>query len=63
MLRGGGTLVAIVSAGASFRENQTAAAFRDFINGRGAEWWSLPAGSFKESGTNVSAFLIRVVRP
>lgn len=62
-LRGGGTLVAIMSAGTAFRENATAGAFRDFINGRGAEWWALPEGSFKESGTAVRAYLIRVVRP
>lgn len=54
-LKPGGKLVAIMSAGAEFRENAKARAFRELVGGR---WQDLPAGSFAEQGTNVNTCLL-----
>jgi predicted RNA methylase len=53
-LRDGCRLVAIMSAGWTFRENKRSREFRAFVKTHG--WWEkLPEGAFKESGTMVNA--------
>lgn len=59
-LKPGGRLVAIMSAGAEFRENAKARAFRELVGGR---WRDLPAGSFSEQGTNVNTCLLVARKP
>ena len=57
-LRPGGRLVAIVSAGASWRSDRMATEFREFVESRLGTIEPLPADSFKESGTSVNAVLV-----
>lgn len=57
LLTVGGLLVAIMSAGTKFRQNQKTRAFRDLVQTVG-EIEDLPEGSFKESGTNVNTVLV-----
>lgn len=59
-LKPGGRLVAIMSAGTMFRENSLAVAFRATIAALDGRFEMLPAGSFKESGTMVSACVLVV---
>lgn len=58
LLKPGGRLVAIMSAGVTFRENHPATAFREFVESRDGTIEALPADSFKESGTGVNAVLV-----
>lgn len=57
-LKPSGKLVAIMSAGTEFRETRKANAFRDFIESKHGGFFDLPAGSFKESGTNVNTVVV-----
>jgi len=57
MLRPGGKLVAIMSAGVKWRENKRAQAFRDRLNECGY-FSDLPQGTFKSSGTMVNAVMV-----
>ncbi len=59
-LKPGGTLVAIMSAGTEFHETRKAQAFRDEMKAHGARWQDLPAGSFREAGTEVNTLLLTV---
>jgi hypothetical protein len=69
-LKPGGRLVAIMSAGVEFREDAKTVAFRELV-GRmkkatcyaESQWRDLPAGSFKESGTNVNACIVILDKP
>lgn len=58
MLKPGGRLVAIMSAGVTFRQDRRTAAFRALVESRGGTVDALPAGSFKVSGTEVSTVLV-----
>jgi predicted RNA methylase len=53
-----GRLVAIMSAGVTFRENRLATDFRAMLDARGATVEKLPEGTFKSSGTNVNTVLV-----
>lgn len=57
-LRPGGRLVAIMSAGVTFRSDRMSTEFRAFVESRGGTIEELPADSFKESGTKVNAVLV-----
>lgn len=59
-LRPGGRLVAIMSAGITFRTNKLTLAFREALEQRGGSIEHLPEGSFKESGTAVNTVLVVV---
>ena len=56
-VRHGGRLVAIMSAGTTFRSDKKTAAFRALVDKYGAIE-KLPDNSFRESGTNVSTVLV-----
>jgi len=68
-LKPGGRLVAIMSAGTEFREDAKTVAFRELCErmrprmGDNRQWDDLPAGSFKESGTNVNACIVILDKP
>lgn len=57
-LKDGGRLVAIMSAGVFFNNRTKATEFRKWLDEHGGEVHDLPDGSFKESGTGVSAKLV-----
>ena len=58
MLKAGGRLVSILSAGVSFRSDKKTTAFNEWINEHGGELHELPADSFKESGTGVNTVML-----
>lgn len=61
LLAPGGILVAIMSAGVLFRENQKSVFFRDKIMKPHQTFLeNLPSGAFKESGTQVRTILLRL---
>lgn len=55
-----GRLVAIMSAGITFRSDGRTAAFNRKLEDLGAIVEPLPAGSFSESGTNVNTIMVTV---
>ena len=57
-LKPGGLLVAIMSAGVTFREDRKTRDFRNFVEKLGGTIEGLPAGSFKSSGTMVNACIV-----
>lgn len=57
-LKPGGRLVAIMSAGVTFRQDKLASGFREFVERRGGTIEPLPPDTFKESGTSVNAVLV-----
>lgn len=62
MLRPGGRLVSIMSAGITFRQTAKAEALRVLIEERG-EIIKLPPDSFRESGTGVRTVIVRLDKP
>jgi len=58
MLKPGGRLVSVMSAGVTFREDRKARGFRDFVELDGGHIVPLPEGSFKESGTGVNTCIV-----
>ena len=58
----GGKLVSVMSAGVFFRRDRKASAFRLWLGDVGRSE-RLPPGSFKESGTMVSAHLVVITKP
>jgi predicted RNA methylase len=58
-LKPGGRLVAIMSAGWTFRSNRKSQEFRALVETNGS-WRTLPEGSFRESGTEVSAVMVEM---
>ncbi|HLT37636.1 MAG TPA: methyltransferase, partial [Enhygromyxa sp.] len=63
LLAPGGRLVAIASAGLSFRDDPKTKALRDRVEALGGRIESLPQGSFEASGTGVSTVLVVVDQP
>jgi len=61
-LREGGKLVAIMSPGFTFGESHIRREFREFVEEHGRVVEELPEGSFKESGTNVRAVVVELVK-
>jgi len=62
-LKPGGKLVAIMSAGVSFRQDRKATQFRETIERLGGTIEDLPDDSFKQSGTSVRTVLVEVSTP
>ena len=62
LLAPGGILVAIMSSGATFRENKKTTEFRGNIMANCTYLEHLPNGAFKESGTMVNTILLRLER-
>ena len=58
LLDEGGQLVSVMSEGTFFRGDRKATAFREWMEEVGAYNERLPEGSFKETGTGVSARLV-----
>jgi predicted RNA methylase len=56
-LRPDGLLVAVMSAGVSFRDNKLTQEFRDLVRAQGGDILALPDGSFKQSGTGVNTVI------
>lgn len=64
LLKPGGILVTIMSAGVLFRANKKTVEFRDnILNPHKTYLEDLPAGTFKESGTMVNTVLLRLEAP
>jgi predicted RNA methylase len=61
-LRPGGRLVALTAPGWRFQETRAAVAFRDLLDGLGAEVEEVPAGTFRESGTGIATVLVTIDR-
>lgn len=57
MLKAGGRLVSVMSAGVLFREDRKSKTFRDLVAQRG-QMEELPEDSFKESGTSVRTIMV-----
>jgi hypothetical protein len=62
-LKPGGRLVAIMSAGVSFRDDKLGTAFRSIVIGNGGTIEPNPEGSFKASGTSVSTVMVTMNAP
>lgn len=58
----GGIMVTIASTHWVFSENKKEVAFRQWLDEVGAKQEALPKGAFKESGTKVETFLIKIVK-
>ncbi len=61
-LKPGGKLVAIMSAGTEFRENKKAVTFRKWVDTNGGRFRDLPAGTFREAGTNVNTCYLAMTK-
>jgi phospholipid N-methyltransferase len=61
-LKPGGVLMAVMSNGAFFREDAKTKAFRQWFNMANGAIIDLPEHIFRESGTDVRATLVRLVR-
>lgn len=59
-LRPDGVLIAITSPSFQHRTTAAAAAFRDFATASQAEVEDIPAGTFRESGTEVATVLLKI---
>ena len=62
-LRPGGLLVAVMSAGAGFRDDNLTVGFRATVEERGGTITALPDDAFKESGTSVRTVLVTIPAP
>ncbi|MDX2277730.1 MAG: DUF4942 domain-containing protein [Hyphomonadaceae bacterium] len=60
LLKPGGVLVAVMSAGVEFREDSRTTALRQRVERLEGVFTDLPPGSFAESGTNVNAVVLIV---
>lgn len=60
MLKPGGRLVAIMSVGVTFRQDNRTVAFRTLVEGRGGVIEALPDDTFSESGTHVRTVLVTI---
>lgn len=62
-LKPGGRLVAVMSAGVTFRQTNRAVAFRSRLEALGGTLHPLPEGAFKESGTGVNTVIAVLPKP
>jgi len=58
MLKPGGKLVSVMSAGVTFRDDALGREFREFVDGHNGRIMPLPEGSFKESGTGANTVIV-----
>lgn len=63
LLKPGGRLVSVMSAGTKFRTNKKALAFQRLIEDAGGTVEDLPPESFRESGTLVNAVIVTLDKP
>ena len=59
-LKPSGLLVSVMSAGAGFNNNRKTREFRQLVEDREGHIESLPAGSFKSSGTGVNTIIVTI---
>ncbi len=59
-LKPGGLLVAVMSAGVTFRDNKLTQDFRNLLRARGGDLEALPEGAFKASGTMVNTIIVTI---
>lgn len=62
-LKPGGTLVAVMSAGITFRQTSAAVTFRSRLEALGGQLHQLTEGAFKESGTGVNTVIAVLPKP
>lgn len=62
-LRPGGTLVAVMSGGAKFRDDNLGRQLHALVDGCNGRFESLPDGTFKEAGTDVRTVLLTMRKP
>jgi phospholipid N-methyltransferase len=62
-LRPGGRLVAIMSAGVTFRTDRKTVEFRKLVASYGGTIEELPANTFQEEGTGVQTVLVHITIP
>ncbi|MFI9598863.1 methyltransferase [Streptomyces sp. NPDC052043] len=62
-LKPGGRLVAVMSAGVTFRQTSAAVAFRSRLEALGGQIHPLPEGAFQESGTGVNTVIAVLPKP
>lgn len=62
LLRPGGRLAAIMSAGVTFRQNTRETQFRALVEAHGGTIETLPEGAFKASGTAVRTVLVSMTK-
>lgn len=62
-LKRGGILVSIASKHWQFASGKKEVAFKDWLGSLDADIEEIPAGDFKESGTNVSTCIIKIRKP
>ena len=55
-----GILVSVLSAGSKCRSNGLAIKFKELLNQYHCEWFELPSGAFKSSGTMVNTVILKV---
>ena len=60
MLRPGGLLIAVMSAGVEFRQDRKASEFRAWLQDLGGSIEALPDGAFKTAGTSVRSVIVSV---
>jgi predicted RNA methylase len=60
ILATGGILTAIMAPGWQTKQDKASAAFRDLVRRHGEVVEELPAGTFRESGTNVATVIVRL---
>lgn len=63
MLKPGGRLVAVMSAGVTFRSDKRTKAFRAMVEALGGEIEPLPDDTFRQAGTGVRTVLVTVDAP
>jgi predicted RNA methylase len=61
--KSGGRLVSVMSSGVTFRQDKLSVAFREFVADHGGLVEPLPEHSFRESGTDVNAVVVTLVKP
>lgn len=63
ILAPGGTLISILSPSPFFRNNKKSREFRGWLDEAVADIVDVVPGAFKESGTNIAAKIIKIVKP
>lgn len=63
LLATGGTLIAIMSEGSFYRNDNQTMAFKTWLISVGGDTEKLPAGSFKDAGTMINARIVVISKP